>query len=205
MSKQIKSNKRRISRLSKSLEIKHVYFVQTLTASTATNVFSLLNGIETGNSNETRIGNKITMKNVEINVKILNTAQDTAAAIGITSSTRIILFIDNLNDGRGTEFSIFDILKDTASSDARVTSVYNRDFVGKGEKVQILYDRYFSFAVGSKMEHVIKIRRRLGHKVVYSDVSSTKASILTKTLQLLVIQGDIVSSTTISAVLNFTE
>ncbi len=205
MSKQVKSNKMQIAKLKASNEIKHNYFNQTLTPSTAVNQFFVLNEIATGTTNETRIGNKIVLRNVEVNIKILNTAVADADSIGVTSSTRILLFVDHHNDNRGNDFSILDLLKDTASQDGMITSVYNRDFVGKGEKVTVFYDKYFANPIGGIIERVIKIRKLLRYRVDYTSDAGNKSSILNHAVTLLIIQGDIVSSITISSVLNFIE
>ena len=151
-----------------------------------------LNGIDQGNSPTTRIGNKITLKSVEIRgICYLDTLQDQAdAPDGIV--VRIALVLDKQTNG--AQLNAEDVYKDLAGTD--ILSLRNIEYIERFKvlKEWVMHIKYMSSHddgtnTGSHAgaTEYFKCYLKLNQPVRYTTTGATVSSIMDNSLHLIAI------------------
>lgn len=184
--KQVIANKKAISRIKSSREVKRKFFNINAFTSTGIPIFFDMNSMSKGSSSVNREGNEIVMKSFSFCYSLLSL--DTI--LSNVSTTRIILYVNrdnnlNANDDLGK------ILQDISTSLNTIKSTYDEDFVGKGKQYQILYDRKHTMVIGSKSSTYINKYIRLGHKILFANTNfGTSEDISKQALRLIFLSVD---------------
>ncbi len=209
---------KKVNKLIAKVEIKENYVTFSDQAWTATDEIFILNGMLRGVLNGQRVGEKIYMKNLEIRIR---SRLADSALVGSDSTqpvwtlaynqqaVRVILIMDKQNNQQAG-LVIGQILQNFATQAEKITSVYDYKFVdSKNQKIRfrILYDRvHILNQNGSRQDLMIKINRRLNHKVNYNDGNAgTGGDIVNNALRLLMIPEFSVGIFDLSAVLKYTD
>lgn len=160
LSKQVKSNKRAISRLKKAPERKIIDgFIAVANLSAGVTAF-LLNGMQKGTSWGERIGNEVKMINLSLNVFLKNTDASPQHV------RLMVLFEKNPEGGLIDTDDVFDDITSNLTKTLTVSNpVHTNDFSILYDKVHTLSTSASDFANSQKL---IKIRKLLRRKTLYN-------------------------------------
>lgn len=199
-SRAIISMQRQIKQLKNNPEIKYFYHVRADAPSATPTSTTLLNNMVKGTGSEDRIGDEVILKSIFLSMWFRHIGTD-------NTLIRVILFNDATNK-ESTGVVISDLLSHTASTGDMLQSCYNKQYVGKGNKFQILYDQQKSVWRGTSAQNFswpLQINKRLGHKVRYTTNLGTGADILNNALRLLVIASNTNAQYAVSGYLSYCE
>ncbi len=84
-------------------------------------------------------------------------------------------------------FTSTEIFHNSSTTIQMLNSMYNKDFVGRGKKYRILYDKYFTISnlSGSPSKRKINIFKKLGIDAIYTANNGDGADILKNRIDLL--------------------
>ncbi len=189
-----KKNAKKIRVLMKRPEVKFSIPGSSVQSRAGAAHYFALNNLTQGLTNNNRIGDTVEALSINLRVQFGLPVQDLigtdTTVNGWTLSffdtrVRILLFIDVKNDNHSavTEGEVFN---NVASPIENINSQLNRDFVGKGKKYKILYDKYHYVSTqDSSKQQLIVINRKLNNmKVTYTGNAGTAADILDRKIML---------------------
>lgn len=140
--KAIKSLQRQIKVLKKQPETKYLYTTRTYNAlASTTPQFTSLNVLPQGDGSNERIGDRIRMVGLMFNAFATHTSTDATVM-------RVVIF-RNTQTNNSVANDSSEILESTFSDLDRIIGGYNKDFVGKGNKYQILFNKRYHIAAGA--------------------------------------------------------
>ncbi len=212
----MKNLTRKVDKLIKAMEIKELNLFDSLTGNPSGDINFPLNAMGKGTNNGQRIADKIVMKSLEMNIRLVITQSeflptDSTQPVWtfpyLQSNVRIIIFIDRQNNG-STSTTVSQILQNVALQSDKMVSTYDYKFVDSpGERVRykILYDRvHYLNAFSGAQQKNIRIHRRLGQVVRYNGGSTgTSSDIITNDLKILFLHNDGNMSVAFSTVLRY--
>ncbi len=189
----------KVAKIERSIEVKEFYKTLAETGLTG-DVGIVVNGMQRGDANGQRDANKISCKNVKIQLRMellsqtldgTDTTQPTWE-LDATDNTRVrVMLVVNKQNNLSAGFLISEILRDAANQVTKQNSQYNYDFVSKEDrnKYRILYDKSFLFMpLQNGADRVIKINKSLRMNTIYSDSDlGTGADIINNKVELLII------------------
>lgn len=178
-------------------ETKEVYVTRVYAASTISATAAAINVMGLGAANGQRIGNKIRLKSLSLNM-VANIAAgqilvgtDTTipwTLEGAIGELRVIIFCNNQNNKLNTT-TLAEILQYAGSMRAAISSVYNLDYVGYRKKYKILYDKYVNISNVGGGTHFAHIHTMIPLKYVvnYAGNNGDSTDIIDKDIRMLVI------------------
>ncbi len=197
-----KSLKKKVTSLARKValnepETKELYTLRQFAVSVANDEFTSLTTCQQGNANGTRIGDKIRLKSVTINilVKLANPNElvGTDSTQGLWSLTggneymRVMLICNKQTNNSATNF-IGEILENAGSQINKQFSVYDLDTVGWKKKYAVLYDKLIQVSNMSGSPYAnIKIFKKLSYIINYNSDNGDETDIIDKNIQLLII------------------
>ncbi len=187
-------NARRINTMIRNVEIKDLYDGSSISQRTNSTHSFTLNEIQQGTSDQARIGEKIKLLNLTISLylelfspELEGTETSTPWTLtGTTADIRIMLIKVVQNNNVAT-FTSTEIFHNSSTTIQMLNSMYNKDFVGRGKKYRILYDKYFTISnlSGSPSKRKINIFKKLGIDAIYTANNGDGADILKNRIDLL--------------------
>lgn len=182
-----RSNARAIAKLRNMSEVKYHYTSSTYQTRVGGRHYFGINALQQGDLVGNRIGNSV--DNLSLNSKLqfgvnlqdlVGTPTDVIWGLTFFSTkVRVILIYNTSNDCTNgiIEAEIFETL---SSIQETLYCQFNKDFVGKGKKYRILYDKFFYLSQLGEMEKQLSISRRILGKTHYTDSTGTGSDILDK-------------------------
>lgn len=173
--KTVKKNARAIKGILNRRESKEHYTFRSNAAAGSGDAFFSLNSIAVGNTGQTRVGNEVISK--MMNVKI-HAQLDNVDPLHV-GQMRFILGVNHQNNNLATSPPIANILQNVATNSQKFISQYNFDFVGKGKQYTILRDRRVFLQVNNGVTSLeINWKVPIRYKVRYEGTTGVVAEII---------------------------
>ncbi len=208
MTKQVIANKRAISKIKHNVERKFtVLAINNIVSTVGDTKYDLLL-IEQGNDDDNRIGNKITLKRLNIAIIVKSNLVPGADILGDFLELRIICVVNKRNN-RSTlaNQDITEILINALSQDEKMASLYDPLFVSKTRdpKFKILFDKYITLNPGHNGSRKIFISKMLGQNTLYSGTTQSTDDIEKNSIILFMISNSTEVVWSINSIVTYTD
>lgn len=158
-----------------------------------------LNDLVQGTTDDTRIGDVVTMKSL--------TFIYGNSALNPDSLYRLLLIVDLTNNNNIAPLPLALLFNQSATITEACYSTLNDNFVGRGKKIRVLHDTGPTrvSSISSPFTRKIHKRFKLGYKVHYSTNLGTSADIIDKCLSLYLLTVDVNHVYSWSSLVEFTD
>ncbi len=209
----VKKLNKKVNKIISNVEIKEHYGFSDLALRGASNFTFTLNAMQLGTANGKRIGSKVKMKNIMTNIILTQNAlvkngTDTSVAwtlAWIATQVRVLLVLNRQNNNT-MPLPMTELFKRAATNQQIMGSVYNQDFVGKGKKLKVLFDKYYDINNLSAPQFTnIRIFKQVNIVTNYSTDNGDATDIIDNDLRLVFIFQNGAVDMSFDSVLTYTD